>query len=68
MVQAGGSQRFCVHEFWWAEDISDDCCTCSSVLHIAFLFFREREKEGKKIGKTAPVGRLATAGPQCTGF
>jgi hypothetical protein len=37
-----------------------------STLHFCSLE-KEKKKE-KKIGKTAPVGRLATAGPQCTGF
>jgi hypothetical protein len=31
LVQVGSSQRFCVHKFWWVQDIQDAYRTCSAV-------------------------------------
>jgi hypothetical protein len=44
-AQPGGSHRFHVCEFSWVQGVSDACRTCSAVLCVAVLLFRERRKE-----------------------
>jgi hypothetical protein len=46
LAQAGGSQRFHVHEFWWVQDILE-LAECSAVVCTEFLLFGARKKEGK---------------------
>jgi hypothetical protein len=45
--QECSSQRFPVHEFGWVQNFPGACRTCSAVLCIEFLFFRNRKKKEK---------------------
>jgi hypothetical protein len=68
-TQAGSSQRFCVQEFWWVQDIPEAYRAHSAVLCVDFLLFGERKKEGKIKRKSgSPAGSLLAAVPQCLGF
>lgn len=40
--QAGGSQKFCVHEFWWAQGNPGAFRTHSAVFCIEVLLFGKR--------------------------
>jgi hypothetical protein len=59
-VQAGSSQRFCVHEVWWVQDAPDTCRTHSVLLCVVFLQEKRKVKKKKKKNRF-PAGGLTAA-------
>jgi hypothetical protein len=46
--QAGSSQMFHVHKFWWDQEVPGGCRIPSAVLYIKFLILKKKRKERKK--------------------